>query len=179
MGKSMLEAGSAVSSIEQLLDELESFAEKSPWYTPNKIVIPDERFFEIMQRVRELMPQEVTEAKKLLEKRDLIMKNAQEEHKRIMETAEKRLEDMTREHEVAVAAQHWAERHIGKARLEAQAVKRDALQYTAELLADMEQQFGQTLTTLQKGRAYLEAEINNEVSANEAEAEAADENTAG
>jgi vacuolar-type H+-ATPase subunit H len=167
----MLEASSAVSSIEQLLDELESFAEKSPWYMQHKIVIPDERFFEIMQRVRELMPQEVSEAKKLLEKRDLILKNAQEEHKRIMETAEKRLEDMTREHEVALAAQHWAERHVGQARLEAQAVKREALQYTAELLADMEKQFGQTLATLQKGRAYLEAEISNDVSANDAEIE--------
>jgi hypothetical protein len=165
----MLESNSTVSSIERLLDELESYAEKSPWYMQHKIVIPDEQFFQIMQQIRELMPQEVSEAKKLLEKRDLILKNAQEEHKRIMETAEKRLEDMTREHEVAIAAQHWAERHVGKARLEAQAVKRDALQYTAELMADMEKQFMQTLTTLQKGRAYLEAEINNDVASNEAQ----------
>jgi hypothetical protein len=164
----MLETNSTVSNIERLLDELESFAEKSPWFMQHKIVIPDDRFFEIMQQVRELMPQEVSEAKKLLEKRDLILKNAQEEHKRIMETAEKRLEEMTSQHEVAVAAQHWAERHVGKARLEAQAVKRDALQYTIELMSDMEKQFTQTLATLQKGRAYLEAEINSAVAENEA-----------
>jgi hypothetical protein len=162
----MLETNSTVSNIERLLDELESFAEKSPWYMQHKIVIPDEQFFQIMQQIRELMPQEVSEAKKLLEKRDLILKNAQEEHKRIMETAEKRLEDMTRQDQVALAAQAFAERLVEKARLEAQAVKRDALQYTAELLADMEKQFGQTLVTLQKGRAYLEAEINNEVTEN-------------
>lgn len=170
----MLDPSSTASSIERLLDDLESYAEKSPWWAANKIVIPDNHFFEIVQKIRELMPQEVAEARKLLEKRDLILKNAQEEHKRIMETAERRLEEMTREHEVAVAAQHWAERHVGKAQLEAQSVKREALQYTAELLADMEKQFGETLVTLQRGRAFLEQEIQAGVATDEmAGAEAA------
>jgi cell division septum initiation protein DivIVA len=148
-----------VSEIDRLLDELESYAEKSPWYLPGKIVIKDEEFFKITQRIRELMPAELADARKVIEKRDLIMKNAQEEHKRIIETAEKRLEDMTREDQVAVAAQSYAQRLVDKARLEAHGVKREALQYTAELLADMEKQFQATLVTLEKGRMYLEQEI--------------------
>jgi cell division septum initiation protein DivIVA len=165
---STLELRDSVSEIDKLLDELESYAEKSPWYLPNKIVIKDEDFFRITQRIRELMPAELADSRKVLEKRDLILKNAQEEHRRIIETAEKRLEDMTREDQVVVAAQSFAERLVEKARLEAAGVKREALQYTAELLADMEKQFGTTLVTLQKGRAYLEQEINSEMAQNEA-----------
>ena len=170
---STLELRDAVSEIDRLLDELESFAEKSPWYLPNKIVIKDEEFFKITQRIRELMPAELAEARKVLEKRDLIMKNAQEEHKRIIETAEKRLEDMTREDQVVVAAQSFAERLLDKAKLEAHGVKREALVYTAELLADMEKQFQATLVTLEKGRIYLEQEINASIAANQGAAEAA------
>jgi cell division septum initiation protein DivIVA len=159
----MLDRRDSVSEIDQLLDRLESYAESSPWYLPNKIVIKDDEFFKITQRIREMLPQELAEAKRVLERRDLILKNAQEEHKRIIETAEKRLEDMTQEHHISVEAQHWAERHVDKARQEAKSVKREALQYTVDLLADMEKQFNTTLTTLQKGRAYLEEEINDEL----------------
>lgn len=171
---STLELRDAVSEIDRLLDELESFAEKSPWYLPNKIVIKDEEFFKITQRIRELMPAELSDARKVLEKRDLILKNAQEEHKRIIETAEKRLEDMTREDQVVVAAQSFAQRLVDKARLEAHGVKRDALTYTAELLTDMEKQFQQTLVTLEKGRIYLEQEINASITDTGAEPEVAD-----
>jgi hypothetical protein len=162
----MLEGKDPVNEIERLLDELESYAEKSPWYLPNKIVIRDEDFFRITQRIRELMPSELAEAKSVLEKKDLILKNAQEEHKRILETAEKRLEDLTSEDSVVMAAQQEAQRIVERSRLEAESVKRDALLYTTELLEDMEQQFGQAITTIQKGRGFLEAELNSQMKAN-------------
>jgi cell division septum initiation protein DivIVA len=162
----MQERRDPVSEIEKLLDELESFAEKSPWYLPNKIAIRDEDFFRITQRVRELLPSELAEARSTLEKRDLILKNAQEEHKRIIDAAEKRLDDLTSQDQVVVAARQHAERLIEKAKLEAESVRRDALLYTAELLADMEKQFGQTLLSVQNGRKYLETELNKQVSEN-------------
>jgi cell division septum initiation protein DivIVA len=169
----MLERKDPVSEIEKLLDELESFAEKSPWYLPNKIAIRDEDFFRITQRVRELLPTELAEAKSTLEKRDLILKNAQEEHKRIIDAAEKRLDDLTSEDQVVVAARQHAERMIEKAKLEAESVKRDALLYTADLLTDMEKQFNQTIIAVQKGRQFLESELNQQVSQNLAAVETA------
>jgi hypothetical protein len=155
-----------VSEIDRLIDELESFAEKSPWYIPNKIVIRDEDFFRITQRIRELLPAEIAEAKSMLNKRDLILKNAQEEHRRILSSAERRLEDLTSEEQVVIVAQQQAELIIQTAREQAEALKRDALVYTAELLEDMEQQFGQTIASIQKGRQFLEAEIGQAVEDN-------------
>jgi cell division septum initiation protein DivIVA len=162
----MVEAKDPVNEIEKLLDELESFAEKSPWYLMNKIAIKDEDFFRITQRIRELLPTELAEAKAMLEKRDLILKNAQEEHRRILEAAEKRLEDLTSEDQVVIAARQHAGRIVERAQVEAESVKRDALLYTAELLTDMERQFQQSLQTIQNGRKFLEGEVTKQVSEN-------------
>lgn len=158
-----------ISEIDQLIDELESFAEKSPWYIPNKIVIRDEDFFRITQRIRELLPAEIAEARSMLTKRDLILKNAQEEHRRILNSAERRLEDLTSEEQVVVVAQQEAEAIIQAAQREAEALKRDALVYTTELLEDMEQQFNQTIASIQKGREFLESEIGQQIEENLAE----------
>ena len=155
-----------INEIEQLIDELESYAERTPWYLPNKILISDEDFFRITHRVRELLPSELAEAKTMLSKRDLILKNAQEEHRRILDSAERRLEDLTSEEHVVLAAQQQAELILEAARQEAESVKRDALLYTAELLEDMEQQFIQTIASIQKGREFLESEIKEQVEQN-------------
>jgi hypothetical protein len=161
-----------VSQIEQLLDELESFAEKSPWYLPGKIAIRDEDFFRISQRIRELLPSELAEAREMLEKRDLILKNAQEEHRRIIDAAEKRLDDLTSDEQVVIVAKQRAEQVLQNARFEAEALKRDALLYTGELLEDMERQFKQTLEAVHKGREFILAEINQAVGENLAGVEA-------
>ena len=159
----MLDAQNSINEIEQLLDELESFAERSPWYLPNKIAIRDEDFFRITQRIRELLPQELNAAREMLEKKDLILRNAQDEHRRILDSAEKRLADLTSNEQVVIVAKQDAERIAERARLEAEATKRDALLYTLELLQDMEKQFSKTLGTISRGREFVEAEINEQV----------------
>jgi cell division septum initiation protein DivIVA len=156
--------------VERLIDELEAFAERpSPFWKPNHILVRDEDFFRVTHRLRESLPSELSESRAVLEKRDLILKNAQEEHRRIMETAEKRLDDLVSEEQVVIAAQREAERIIERARLQGEEMRRDALLYTAELLEDMEKQFNATLSTIKKGRQFIETEINKEVSTNMAD----------
>jgi F0F1-type ATP synthase membrane subunit b/b' len=149
--------------VERLLDELEQFADHpARWHwlgSAGMIHIKDEDFFRITTRIREALPQELVDARATLEKRDLIVRNAQDEHKRILETAERRLEDLISEEQVVIAAQAEAQRIIDRAAGEGEQIKRDALAYTAELLQDMEKQFNQTLTTIQKGRRFLETEL--------------------
>ena len=102
----------------------------------------------------------------MLTKRDLILKNAQEEHRRIIGSAERRLEDLTSEEQVVVIAQQQADQIVEQARHEAEDLKRDALVYTTELLEDMEQQFSQTIASIQKGREFLQSEISDQVEQN-------------
>jgi vacuolar-type H+-ATPase subunit H len=162
----MTDRSDPISEIEQLIDELESFAEKSPWYLPNKIAIHEDDFFRITSRIRELLPAELAEARATLTKRDLILKNAQEEHRRILDSAERRLQDLTSEDQIVVVARQEAERIIESAQRAAEELKRDALLYTIELLDDMEEQFNQTTASIQKGREFLQREISEQVEQN-------------
>jgi hypothetical protein len=155
----MVDGTDSQKQIEELIDELESYAEKSPWYLPNKIVIPDEEFFRLTQTIREILPSELTEAKSMLAKRDLILKNAQEEHRRIMESAERRLEDLTSEEQVVVIARQQAERIVDQANLEAESIHREALSYTAELLAEFENRVKTVLTEIEKGKAFAQQQL--------------------
>ena len=115
----------SISEIERLLDELESYAEKSPFWVGSRVLIPDEAFFMLIQQIRELLPQELADARKTIEKRDLILKNAQEEHKRIIESAERRLEDLTSEESVVQMARERANQLIEEARGSADQKTRD------------------------------------------------------
>jgi hypothetical protein len=135
---------------------------------PNKIVIRDEDFFRITQHLRESLPLEIKEARETLEKRDQILKNAHEEHRQIMTSAEKRLDDLLSQEQVVVAARREAEKIIERAVREGDSIKRDALAYTAEILADMQNQMEQTLSTIQRGREFIQAEMS--VAANGPEA---------
>jgi cell division septum initiation protein DivIVA len=169
----MSQSRDPISEIEQLVDELESFAERSPWYLPHKIAIHEDEFFRVTQRIRELLPAELADAKDTLSKRDLILKNAQEEHRRILESAERRLHDLTSSEQVTVLAQQEAMQVIENAVLEAETLKRDALLYTTKLLADMEDQLVQINASLKQGREILEEEMTQQVQENLADVEAA------
>ena len=155
----MVDGTDSQKQIEELIDELESYAEKSPWYLPNKIVIPDEEFFRLTQTIREILPVELSEAKSMLAKRDLILKNAQEEHRRIMESAERRLEDLTSEEQVVVAARQQAERIIERANLEAETIRREGLSYTAQLLAEFEARVRNVLSEIEKGKTFAQQQL--------------------
>lgn len=155
----MVEGTDAQKQIEELIDELESYAEKSPWYLPNKIVIPDEEFFRLTQTIREILPTELTEAKSMLAKRDLILKNAQEEHRRIMESAERRLEDLTSEEQVVVVARQQAERILEQASIEAESIQREALSYTVDLLAEFEKRVKTVLSEIERGKVFAQEQL--------------------
>lgn len=155
----MVDGTDSQKQIEELIDELESYAEKSPWYLPNKIVIPDEEFFRLTQTIREILPVELSEAKSMLAKRDLILKNAQEEHRRIMESAERRLEDLTSEEQVVVVARQQAERIVERAHLEAETIRREGLSYTAELLAEFENRVRVVLSEIEKGKHFAQQQL--------------------
>jgi vacuolar-type H+-ATPase subunit H len=164
----------SVSEIERLLDELESYSEKSPFISigTGRIVIPDDEFFVLLGRIRESLPIEIKQSRETLEKRDQILRTAQDEHRRIMDSAEKRLEDLLGQDHVVVAARREAEKIIEVAQRDGEHLRADALAYTAQVLADLEKQFGQALTTIQKGREHIERQMAQQQAEPEVPAEA-------
>ncbi len=142
-------------AIERLLEELEGFAQKSSFWLPHKIIIPDQEFFRICMELREAIPAVLKEAREIVEQRDNYIDNAKREHRRILETAESRVRDLVSEEAVVREAQYEVERIIGNAKEEAAELKREALLYTDDLLAKLSESFAQTLDTVNNGRKLI------------------------
>ena len=144
-----------VEALEKLIDELESFAQKTPFFFPHKVVIPDHEFFRISMAIREAIPHVVRDAKTVLAERTSIIENAKQEHKRILETAERRAQELIREDVIVKEAQSEAESIIARARAEAEELKREALLYTEELLETLSRDFENAIETVNNGRRLI------------------------
>jgi len=151
----MVDEKERLESIEHLLDELEGFAQKSSFWIPHKILIPDQDFFRICMELREAIPAVIKEAQEIIRQRDSYVENARREHRRILETAESRVRDLMSEEAIVREAQFEAERILQHAQAEAEEIKREALLYTDDLLAKLSENFDQTLETVRNGRKLI------------------------
>lgn len=142
-------------SIEKLLDELEGYAQKTPFFFPHRILIPDQEFFRICMSFRESLPGVLKEAQQIVNERDSFIENAKREHRKILEAAEQRMREMVGEDVIVREAQHEAEQIVQAAREEAEDTKREALMYTQELLEQLSESFSNTLQTVLNGRKLI------------------------
>lgn len=161
--KSNEPAGSTriLSRIEQLADELANLAEKTPatFSLFKKVVINEETFYNILNELVESQPEELVEAQKILNKKDDIVKNSHEEAQKVIEVAQRRLEELTSEQEVVKHAEKEAARIIRDAEVRADQVRMEAIEYVYKEMVKLEQSFTATLNTIRNGKIALEKEL--------------------
>ena len=151
----MVDEKDRLNAVERLLDELEGYAQKSTFFLPHKILIPDQEFFRICMELREAIPTVLKEAQEIVRQRDTYLDNAKREHRRILETAETRVRDIVSEEAIVREAQFEAGRIIDSAREDAADLKREALMYTDDLLQKLHENFNGTLETIGNGRKLI------------------------
>ena len=162
MEKDMKEAERPSSRIESLVERLMDLADKTPslfTFTHGKVVILEDEFVSICNELVESQPEEIIESRKVLARRDDIVKNAHEEAQRILEVAQRRLEEMTSEQEVVRQAQREADRIIRDAELRGEQLRVEALEYVHQKLEEMERQFSGAINAVKSGKSLLEKEM--------------------
>lgn len=151
----MAEEFDGLDTVEKLIDGLEGFAQKTPFFLPHKVVIPDHEFFRISMALRESLPAVIKNAKQIVAERNAIIENAKQEHKRILEAAEKRAQELVQEDAIVRQSLKEAENIIARARREADEIKREALLYTEKLLAKLNQDLTGVLEEINNGRRLI------------------------
>ncbi|MEP0815235.1 MAG: hypothetical protein HRF49_11310 [bacterium] len=150
------------SRIEQLVDKLTELADRpSFWitWTGGKAIIPEEDFINICNELVESQPEEVMEARKILARRDDILRNAHEEAQHVLETAQRRLDEMTSEQEIVRQAHREADRIIRDAEVRGGQIRLEALEYVYVKMEELERQFTASLNTVKNGKQLLEKEL--------------------
>lgn len=155
----------------ELLDKLESMVSSSARLPmAGRAVINLEQVMELVDQLRNAIPENVKEAQQILQKRDNILNQSLMESRRMRSAAEEEagarvnegqiMKDAQRKADELLAdAQHRAQRMVGEADKQARARIKGADQYAQEVLQKLEQELDNLLNTVRTGVATLDKEV--------------------
>jgi len=119
-----------------------------------------DRLLELLDQIRESFPQELSQAKWVLQERKRILEEAQKEAERIVQQARAEAQAMVAESEILRQAEARSKELLERRGEEARALKRDAEAYAESLLAKMESVLDKALSAVKAGRGQLRTSIN-------------------
>lgn len=142
-----------------LIDRLEALLNEGT-HPPfiKKVLIDEQRAWEIIDQMRIAIPDEVKKAKRTIQERDRIMAQANEEAARVVELAKEDAAQLTVDHEIAKSAQSRANQIIERAQREAEQLRADADDYSLQVLTNLEEELAKQLTVARNGLLKLQSE---------------------
>ena len=138
------------------LNELEEIIENSIKVPMTRRVLVDEdRLLDMLDRIRTTLPEEIRQAKWILQEREKVLSETKKEAGRIMEDVQKQMERRVDESEIARLAKEKAEETVERAENIAREIKQGAREYADELLNDLEKKIEKLMLEIRDGRAEL------------------------
>lgn len=140
----------------ELIDRLEISVDqaRSFPFTDNCIVDREELLI-LISMIRENLPNEIKQAKWLLDQNRQLIAEARKEAESIMREAETRMAAMIDEHEITQKAKLQAGQTIENANQSAMQIRKKSLDYAKKRLSDLEEQLTEMLVTIQKNKKEL------------------------
>ncbi|MGB9802392.1 ATPase [Desulfofundulus sp.] len=139
-----------------ILNEMEEMIENSPRIPMTRRVMVDEdRLLDYLDRIRTTLPEELRQARWLLQEREKVLADTRKEAGRLLEDAQKQLERRAEESEVVRKAQAMADEIVHKAEQVAREIKQGAREYADEILGGLEVELEKIMTQIRNGRAEL------------------------
>ncbi len=138
--------------IQHLVDRLEDLIDEGRHIWMTKLtMIDEERALEIIDQMRISIPEEVDKANRVLNQRDRLLAQANEEAARIIDLAKEKGETLIQRDAITQAAQNRAANIIEQARQEADTIRNDADSYVLDVLREFETHLLKTLTVVRNG----------------------------
>lgn len=139
------------SRIEQLIDEIEEYIDSCK-YQPlsnSKIIVNKEELEELLRELRMKTPDEIKRYQKIINNKEAILNDAREKAEALINEATVHTNELINEHEimqqayaqaneVVTLATQQAQEILDNATVEANSVKASAIQYTDDILANLE-----------------------------------------
>ncbi len=139
------------SRIEQLIDEIEEYIDgcKYQALSNTKIIVNKEEIDELLRELRLKTPDEIKRYQKIISNKEAILNDAREKAEALINEATVHTNELINEHEimqqayaqaneVVTLATQQAQEILDNATLEANAVRGAAIQYTDDILANVE-----------------------------------------
>ncbi len=138
------------------LNELEELIESSGKVPlTRKVMVNEDLILDLLDRIRTTIPEEIRQAKWIIQEREKVMNDSQKEAMRIMESAQKQVDKQAEDSEVARKAKVFADEIIAKAEQVAQEMRAGAQSYADEILGALQDRLGKIDSQVEQDRSEL------------------------
>jgi cell division septum initiation protein DivIVA len=143
-------------NVDQMLDELEEMVEKSV-KLGGRALVNAESVLDLLDDIREGLPQEIRQAKAIVADRAQIINDAKREAETVVRVAEERAKAMVNQNEIVHQAQARANDLLTQAQQKAREMRRAANEYVDDLMKRTDEQVTANLAELRKTRQNIKA----------------------
>lgn len=149
-------------NVEELLDMLEESLEEGTTvpFANTRRVVDVEHCRDIIDEVRNNLPDELRDSRKIVNDREQILKNAQQEAENIIKQAENRARAMLSDREITKRAQKKAAELINTANTQSNSIKRASEAYCEDLLKRVEEVLARSAADVKRTRMSMR-DVNN------------------
>ncbi len=145
--------------IESTLQDMEAFInEASRVPLTGKVMLDGDYLLECIDKLHALMPEEIKQAKQVLEQSDKLLDSIKLQGQGILENARKEAEKMVEESEVVKQSHARAEAVEKAARENAMNMSRDVREYADNVLHQLEVNLEKALFTIKKSREEMQSQ---------------------
>ncbi len=140
------------------LNELEELIENSgkiPF--TRKVMVEEDRILDLLDRIRTTMPEEIRQAKWIIQEREKVLSDSQKEAMRILDNAQKQVEQQADDSEVARQAKLVAEEIVAKAEAMAKEMREGAKSYADDILHNLQESLNKITIQIEQGRTELKS----------------------
>ena len=142
--------------IMELLDELKELVEQSPNVIfSHKKAIDYDIIMDILDDLYQALPEDMQEAKLLLEQKNMILSEAQEDADQVRQSAEVKINEMTEHSDITQMAYEKSREILESAQQSAKEIRLGARDYADEVLADIEKYIKEYLEVIAENRQEL------------------------
>lgn len=145
--------------IQHLVDRLEDLIDEGRhWPMTKYTMIDEERTLEIIDQMRISIPEQIEKATRIVNQRDRLIAQANEEATRMVELARKKSEELVDRDAIVQTAKHRADNIIRQANVSAEQIRDEADVYVMQVLKELEGQLLRTLTIVRNGISKVNQE---------------------
>lgn len=144
-------------NVDELLDLMEETLEEGTAvpFSPGKRIVDVDRMRDIIDEVRNNLPEELRESKKIVNDREDIVKTARGEAEQIIKQAEERARGMVSEQEIVRRAQQKAVEILGTAQNQSKEISRSVTVYCEDTLKNTEEALARSINDVKNTRLNL------------------------
>ncbi len=146
----------SVPELEELIDEaIGMVSQGRPLPMSSTVKVNKAELLEVLEEIREAMPEELRRARWLLKEKEEFLAQARQERQEIIDQGRAQVARMIERQEITRAAEARARQIVAEARADARTLQRRVEDYCDHKLASFEAVLERTSRTLQQGREKL------------------------